>query len=44
MNPEPRLSSALDAVADLVAVLDQNRRVVFANKAFLSFAGEGRRT
>lgn len=28
---------ALDAVADLVAVLDGNRRVVYANKAFLSF-------
>jgi hypothetical protein len=34
-------AEALDAVPDLVAVLNPEREVVFANRAFLSFAGAG---
>jgi signal transduction histidine kinase len=34
-------TEALDAVPDLVAVLNSEREVVFANRAFLSFAGAG---
>ena len=34
-------AEALDAVPDLVAVLNSEREVVFANRAFLSFAGAG---
>lgn len=36
-KPAPEAVRALDAVDELVAVLDGNRRVVYANKAFLSF-------